>query len=123
MVIMQPCSCIPQILRVRLVRALKEGMLNSTATRLFDLSLSSVKRNATIAHRGASLAPRKGGGSLPEANETTTRKLLEEDVKEKERPPATTVYERWRFLQNATRRSLSLYTVKRRLRRKGFAKK
>jgi transposase len=97
-------------------------MPNSTAARLFGLSLSSVKRNATIAHRGMSLAPRKGGGRPPKADETTTRKLLEEDIKE-ERPPATTVYERWRFLQSPTGRSMSLSTVKRLLRRKGFSQK
>jgi len=49
-------------LRVRIVRAFQEGgMSKSAAARLFEVSLSSVKRYARIADRGASLAPRKGG--------------------------------------------------------------
>ena len=97
-------------------------MRNSAAARLFGLSLSSAKRNATIVHRGASLAPRKDGGRLPKADTTTTRKLLEEDVTE-ERPPATTVYDRWRFLQCTTGRSMSLSTVKRLLTEEGLKPK
>jgi transposase len=86
-------------LRVRIVRALQEGgMSKSAAARLFEVSLSSVKRYARIAGRGASLAPRKGGGRPPKADETA-RSLLEEDVKER---PAATVKERRRFLEYAT---------------------
>jgi transposase len=61
-------------------------MSKSTAARLFGVSLSSVKRYARIANRGASLEPRKGSGRPPKADEIT-RRLLEEDVKE--RPAAT----------------------------------
>ena len=68
-------------LRVRIVRAIQEGGVSkSAAARLFGLSLSSVKRYVRIANRGTSLAPRKGGGRPPKADEPT-RKLLEEDVK------------------------------------------
>src|SRR5215210_8445575 len=104
-------------LRVRIVRALQEGgMSKSAAARLFDVSLSSVKRYARIADRGASLAPRKGGGRVPKADEAT-RKLLEADVEER---PAATVSERRRFLQSAMGKSLSASTVKRLLKRMGF---
>jgi transposase len=108
-------------LRVRIVRAVQEGgMSKSAAARLFGVSLSSVKRYARIADRGASLAPRKGGGRPLKADETT-RSLLEEDVKER---PAATVKERRRFfLEYATGKALSDSTVGRLLKRIGFSQK
>ena len=106
-------------LRLRIVKALQEGTSKSAAARLFGVSLSSVKRYARVAERGASLAPRKGGGRPPKADETT-RKLLEDDMKER---PAATVYERCRFLRSTTGKSLSLSTVKRLLKKMGFSQK
>jgi transposase len=106
-------------LRLRIVKALQEGTSKSAAARLFGVSLSSVKRYTRVAERGASLAPRKGGGRPPKADETT-RKLLEDDVKER---PAATVYERCRFLRSTTGKSLSLSTVKRLLKKMGFSQK
>jgi len=107
-------------LRVRLVRAIQEeGISKSAAARLFGVSLSSVKRYARMAERGTSLAPRKGGGRPPKADETT-RKLLEEDVKERS---ALTVKERRRFLEHATGKALSDSTVGRLLKRMGFSQK
>jgi transposase len=100
-------------LRVRIVQAVRNGMSKSAAARLFDVSLTSVKRYARIADRGASLAPRKGGGRPPTADEAT-RKLLEADVEER---PAATVSERRRFLQSVTGKSLSASTVKRLLKK------
>ncbi len=98
--LMKPYS---EALRVRIVRAIKEeGISKSAAARLFGVSLSSVERYVRMAGRGTSLAARKGGGRPPNADETT-RKLLEEDVKER---PAATVKERRRFfLEHATARS------------------
>jgi transposase len=89
------------------------------AAQPFGVSLSSVKRYAGVAQRGASPAPRKGGGRPPKADETT-RKLLEEGVKER---PAATASERCRFLRSTTGRSLGLPTVERLLRRRGFGQK
>jgi transposase len=107
-------------LRARIVRVVQEeGMSKSAAARLFGVSLSSVKRYARMADRGTSLAPRKGGGRPPKADETT-RKLLEEDVKER---PAATVKERRRFLEHATAKALSDSTVGRLLKRMGFSQK
>src|SRR3954447_10412934 len=108
-------------LRVRIVRAVQEeeGISKSAAARLFGVSLSSVKRYARMADRGTSLAPRKGGGRSPKADETT-RKLLEEDVKER---PAATVKERRSFLEHATAKALSDSTVGRLLKRMGFSQK
>ena len=107
-------------LRVRIVRAVQEESISkSAAARLFGVSLSSVKRYARMADRGTSLAPRKGGGRPPKADETT-RKLLEEDVKER---PAATVKERRSFLEHATAKALSDSTVGRLLMRMGFSQK
>jgi transposase len=107
-------------LRVRIVRAVQEeGISKSAAARLFGVSLSSVKRYARMADRGTSLAPRKGGGRPPKADETT-RKLLEEDVKER---PAATVKQRRSFLEHATAKALSDSTVGRLLKRMGFSQK
>jgi transposase len=106
-------------LRVRIVRTVEEGMSKSAVARLFDVSLSSVKRYMRIAGRGDSLAPRKSGGRPPKADETA-RRLLEEDVHER---PAATISDRRRFLQSATGKSLSTSTVKRLLKRMGFSQK
>ena len=65
---------------------------------LFGVSLSSVKRYLKIAKRGASLAPKKGGGRPPKTDETV-EKPLEEDVK---KPLAATASERRRFLERTT---------------------
>jgi transposase len=72
-----------------------------------------------MAERGTSLTPRKGGGRPPKADETT-RKLLEEDVKER---PALTIKERRHFLEHATGKALSDSTVGRLLKRMGFSRK
>lgn len=74
-------------LRIRIVKALQKGMSKSGAARLFSVSLSAIKRYASTAERGLSLAPRKGGGRLPKADEVI-RRLLEEDVKASNLPLA-----------------------------------
>ncbi len=94
-------------------------MSRAGAARLFDVSLSSVKRYARIAERGASLEPRKGGGRPPKVDETT-EKLLEEDVQKR---PAATVSERRRFLERLTGKSLGDSTIRRVLKRLGFSQK
>ncbi len=109
-------------LRTRIVQALRRGMSKSAAARLFGVSLSSVKRYARIADRGASLAPRKGGGRPLKADEVT-RKLLEADVEER---PAATVSERRRFLECTTTKTLSDSTdstIRRLLKSMGFSQK
>jgi len=111
-------------LRARIVKAVEDGMSKSAAARLFDISLSSislssVKRYARMANRGTSLAPRKGAGRPPKADEST-RRLLKEDVKER---PAATLSERRRFLQSAAGKSLSTSTVRRLLKKMGFSQK
>jgi transposase len=116
---MPPMKPYSEDLRMRIVRAVEEGMPKSAAARLFGVSLSSVKRYMRLASRGASLAPKKGGGRPLKADETT-RKLLEEDVEER---PAATIPQRCRFLRSATGKSLSTSTVRRLLKRLGFSRK
>ena len=94
-------------------------MSKSAAARLYGLSLSSVRRYVRIANRGTSLAPRKGGGRPPKADEVT-RKLLEADVGER---PAATVSERRRFLECTTTKTLSDSTIRRLLKSMGFTQK
>ena len=62
-------------LRIRIVKAVQEGMFKSATARLFDVSLSSAKRYVRIAERGSSLEPRKGGGRPPKTDETTEKLL------------------------------------------------
>jgi transposase len=106
-------------LRHRIVKAVEDGMSKCGVARLFGVSLSSVKRYSRIADRGAPLAPRKGGGRPPKADESI-RRLLEEDVKER---PAATVAERRRFVRSVTGKGLSDSTVGRLLKRLGFSQK
>src|SRR5215208_8522635 len=106
-------------LRTRIVQAVRNGMSKSATARLFGLSLSSVKRYARTADRGASLTPRKGGGRPPKADEVT-RKLLQADVEER---PAATVSERCRFLECTTAKILSDSTIRRLLKSMGFTQK
>jgi transposase len=107
-------------LRKRIVKALQEGGVSKAATaRLFDVSLSSVKRYARIASRGASLEPRRGGGR-PSKVDQTAEKLLEEDVHKR---PAAAISERRHFLEQLTGKSLSDSTIRRTLKRLGFSQK
>jgi transposase len=107
-------------LRQKIVQAVeRRGTSKSEAARLFGISLSSVKRYTKLAGRGESLAPRKGGGRPPIADDAT-RKLLEEDIRIR---PAATVKERRRFLKSFAGKSLSEPTLRRLLKRMGFSRK
>jgi transposase len=107
-------------LRQKVVQAVQQrGTSKSQAARLFGISLSSVKRYTTLAGREDALAPRKGGGRPPKADETTKR-LLEEDLRTR---PAATVKERRRFLESFAGKSLSESTLRRLLKRMGFSRK
>jgi transposase len=106
-------------LRKKIVAAVERGMSKAQAARLFDVSLSSVKRYSRIAELGRSLRPRKSPGRPPKANEIV-QSLLEEDVKER---PAATIPQRRRFLEHTTRTDLSDSTVRRLMKRLGFTQK
>lgn len=84
--VMEAVKPYSEALRLRIVKAVQDGMSKSAAARLFGVSLSSVKRYVRIAEQGASLAPGRGGGRPPKADRAM-EKLLQEDLKE--RPAAT----------------------------------
>ena len=105
--------------RKKIVAAVERGMPKAQAARLFDVSLSSVKRYSRTARRGDPLEPKKSPGRPRKVNESA-RVLLEEDVKER---PAATVSQRRRFLEHITSKSLSDSTVRRLMKRLGFSQK
>ena len=94
-------------------------MSKAQASRLFGVSLSSVKRHSRIAQQGGSLTPKKGSGRRPKVDKNT-EKLLEEDIEER---PAAAVSGRRRFPEHITGRTLSDSTVRRLLKRMGFSRK
>jgi transposase len=107
-------------LRQKVVQAVEQrGTSKSQTARLFGISLSSVKRYTSLATRGEALAPRKGGGRPPKADETT-RKLLEEDIRAR---PAASVADRRRFLESFAGKTMSESTLRRLLKRMGFSRK
>lgn len=106
-------------LRKKIVAAVERGMSKSEATRLFDVSLSSVKRYVGMASSGEPLAPKKRPGTTPKVDEKAKR-LLNEDMKER---PAATITARIRFLEVITGKRLSYSTVWRVLKRLGWSRK
>ena len=78
-------------LRRKIVAAVEQrGMSKTEAARLFDVSLSSVKRYSRMARQGNSLAPKKRPGRTPKVDQKA-KTLLNEDTKER---PAATIAER-----------------------------
>jgi len=107
-------------LRKKVVEAVQQrGTSKSEAARLFGISPSSVKRYTRLADRGKSLAPKKGGGRPPIADDAM-RKLLEEDVHAR---PSATIKERRRFLESFAGKSRSEPTLRRLMKRMGFSRK
>ena len=106
-------------LRKKIVVAIERGMPKAQAARLFDVSLSSVKRYARSVRQGDSLTPKKSPGRPPKADEKA-QALLEKDVQER---PAATIYQRRRFLEHITGTNMSDSTVRRLMKRMGFSQK
>jgi transposase len=107
-------------LRKKIVTAIEErSMPKAQAARLFDVSLSSIKRYARAAPRGEPLTPKKSPAQ-PRKADQKARALLEEDVKER---PAATISQRRRFLEHLTGTTLSDSTVRRLMKRMGFSQK
>ncbi len=90
-------------LRRKIVTAIERGMPKTEAARLFDVSLSSVKRYSRIVPQGDSLAPKRRPGRTPKVDEKA-KKLLNEDIKER---PAATIAERILFVEAITGEHLS----------------
>lgn len=107
-------------LRKKIVQALNRAMSKRQAARTFSVSLSSVKRYASLAdQQGRSLAPKKRPGSKP-ATDESARKLLEADLQE---PPSATLAERREFLERVCGVRVSDSTLSRLLKRMGFTRK
>jgi transposase len=106
-------------LRHKIVAAVERGMPKTQAARLFDVSLSSVKRYSRMARQGDSLAPKRRAGRAPKVDEKV-KKLLNEDMKER---PAATIAERISFLESITGERLSYSTIWRLLKRLGWSRK
>jgi transposase len=106
-------------LRKKIVVAIERGMSKAQAARLFDVSLSSVKRYSRTASEGGSLEPRKSTGRPPKADQKA-RLLLEKDVEER---PSATIGQRRRFLEHITGTHMSDSTVRRLMKRLGFSQK
>ena len=107
-------------LRKKIVAAIERGMPKAQAARIFDVSLSSVKRYArTTARRGEPLTPKKSPGRPHKVDEKATV-LLERDVEER---PTATISQRRRFLEHITGMDLSDATVRRLMKRLGFSQK
>jgi transposase len=106
-------------LRHKIVAAVERGMPKTQAARLFDVSLSSVKRYSRMAREGDSLAPKRRPGRAPKVDEKV-KKLLDEDMKER---PAATIAQRISFLQSITGERLSYSTIWRLLKRLGWSRK
>ena len=73
----------------RIVRVIQARVYKSEAACLLGASFSSVTRYTRTASQGEGFEPRKSG-ERPPKTDGTTKKLLEEDVKE---CPAATVFE------------------------------
>lgn len=86
--------------------------------RLFDVSLSSVKRYVRMAGSEGPLAPKERPGRIPKVDEETER-LSNEDMEER---PAATITERLRFVGMITGKRLSYPTVWRVLKRLGWSR-
>ena len=106
-------------LRKKIVAAIERGMPKAQAARLFDVSLSSVKRYSRTARQGGTLEPRKSPGRPHKIGEKG-QLLLEKDVEER---PAATISQRRRFLEHITATTLSDSTVRRLMKRLGFSQK
>ena len=94
-------------------------MGKSEATRAFSVSLSSIKRYATLAEEGGSLAPKKRPGSAPKLDEKAI-KLLEEDLIER---PFASLRERCEYIGVMTGLSVSRSTMCRAIARLGPTRK
>src|SRR3712207_3669450 len=100
-------------LRKKIVTAIERGMPKAQAARLFDVSLSSVKRYSRMASQGGSLKPRKSTGRPRKAGEKA-RALLKRNVQKRPGPP---ISKRRRFWEHITATTLSDSTVRRLMKR------
>ena len=106
-------------LRKKIVEAKQRGKPTSEVAHSFGVGVSSVKRYASAAREGRSLAPKKRPGSKPKMDEATMR-LLEADLRER---PAATLPQRREFLGRVAGVRVSDSTISRVLKRLGWSRK
>src|ERR687891_1147728 len=106
-------------LRRRIVSSVEGGMSKAQATRIFSVSLSSVKRYVDKAKRGESLASKKRPGSTPKLDQKA-RNLLAADLQER---PYLTLQERCEYIETVTGLSVSRSTMCRAIARLGPTRK
>src|SRR5215213_9490085 len=106
-------------LRQKIVDALRRGMPKAQAARTFGVGISSVKRYAAKARRGEPLEPGNAPGKPPKMDEHL-RKLLEEDLKERQ---FVTLRERCEYVEAISGVSVSRSTMCRAIARIGSTRK
>jgi transposase len=107
-------------LREKIVDAVqRRGMNKCQAARTFDVSLATVKRYARKSRDGRSLSPGKSPGRAPKMD-ARSRKLLEEDVKER---PTATLAERSEYLRAVTGLRISRSVICRTIKKLGSTRK
>lgn len=106
-------------LRRKIVDAIERGMPKAQAARTFRVGISTVKRYATKAQRGESLAPGKAPGKRPKMDEGV-RKLLEEDLNERS---FVTLRQRCDYIEAISGVSVSRSTMCRAIARIGSRRK
>jgi transposase len=106
-------------LRKKIVEAKQRGTPTSEVAHSFGVGVSTVKRYASAAREGRSLAPKKRPGSKPKMDEATMR-LLEANLRER---PAATLPQRREFLGRVAVVRVSDSTISRVLKRLGWSRK
>jgi transposase len=106
-------------LRQKIVDAVLSGSPKAQVARTFGVGISSVKRYASKAQHGESLAPKRPPGKRRKFDEVAT-KLLAEDLCTR---PAATLEQRCQYLRRAAGVGVSESTISRAIRRLGWSRK
>jgi transposase len=106
-------------LRRKIVDAIERGMPKAEAARTFGVGISTVKRYATKAQRGESLAPGKAPGKRSKMDQKVS-KLLEDDLLER---PFVTLQQRCEYVEAVSGVSVSRSTMCRAIARIGSTRK
>jgi transposase len=106
-------------LRRKIVDAVERGMPKAEAARTFGVGISTVKRYATKAQRGESLAPGKAPGKRSKMDQKVS-KLLEDDLLER---PFVTLQQRCEYVEAVSGVSVSRSTMCRAIARSGSTRK
>jgi transposase len=106
-------------LRQKIVDAVLSGKPKAQVARTFGVGSSTVKRYASKAQHGESLAPKSPPGKRRKFDEVAT-KLLAEDLQAR---PAATLEQRCEYLERVAGVGVSESTISRAIRRLGWSRK